>query len=67
MGLGLHPYFANRAQAVVTANLPGHWRWDDELMPIAQQKNPLAGALASGSEVTGLPVAAEFTGWTVAP
>lgn len=63
MGLGLHPYFANRAQAVVTANLPGHWRWDDELMPIAQQKNPLAGALASGSEVTGLPVAAEFTGW----
>ena len=62
-GLGLHPYFANRAQAAVTATLPVHWRWDEELMPVARQTNALAAALAGGCELARLPVAAEFAGW----
>ena len=63
MGLGLHPYFANRAQAALTVALPVHWQWDHELMPVAKQINPLAEVLARGHNVAGLPVTAEYTGW----
>jgi aldose 1-epimerase len=63
MGLGLHPYFANRTQAALTVALPDHWQWDHELMPVAKQTNPLAEALARGRNVAGLPIAAEYAGW----
>lgn len=63
MGLGLHPYFANREQATLAATLPVQWRWDNELMPIAKETNALAEALARGRKVTGLPVTAEYAGW----
>ena len=63
MGLGLHPYFADRNRARVTANLPIHWRWDAELMPVDTERNPLVDAFCKGTDVAGLPVAAEYAGW----
>jgi aldose 1-epimerase len=63
MGLGLHPYFANRAQATIKASVPVHWRWDQELMPVEEEPNALSAVLVTGRNVMGLPVAAEYAGW----
>jgi aldose 1-epimerase len=63
MGLGLHPYFANRGQATIAASLPIHWRWDQELMPLEEEANALAAVLEKGRSVMGLPVTAEYAGW----
>ena len=62
-GVGLHPYFANRSQALIKASLPIRWQWDSELMPIATEVNPLASDLAIGKRASFMPFASEFTGW----
>jgi len=63
VGVGLHPYFAHRSDAILSANLPAQWHWDDELMPLERGPNPDADAFRRGKAVMGLPVAAEFDGW----
>ena len=63
VGVGLHPYFANRADAILCANLPAQWHWDDELMPFECGPNPDADAFRRGKVVMELPVAAEFDAW----
>lgn len=63
VGVGLHPYFAHRAHAILSANLPAQWQWDDELMPLERGPNPDADAFRRGKAVMELPVAAEFDGW----
>lgn len=63
MGLGLHPYFANRAGATIRASMPVHWRWDHELMPVEEEPNALSAAFVIGRDVRGLPVTAEYAGW----
>jgi aldose 1-epimerase len=63
LGFGLHPYFANRPQARVTMTAPRRWRWDAEMMPIAEESNPNAEGFTNGQAVAGLPVAAEYADW----
>jgi len=63
VGIGLHPYFADRVDAVLSADLPAQWHWDDELMPLARGPNPDADGFRRGKAVVDLPVAAEFDEW----
>jgi len=63
IGLGLHPYFANRAEATITAVLPAHRRWDQELMPTTYERNLLSNSFRRGRSVVDLPVAAEYAEW----
>lgn len=63
MGFGLHPYFANRRQARVTMTAPRRWRWDTQLMPVAEESNPDVDGFSKGQSVADLPVAAEYADW----
>jgi aldose 1-epimerase len=64
VGLGLHPYFANRNEARIKADLPTRWRWDKEMMPVSREPNPDALAfLREGQQVNELAVSAEYTNW----
>jgi aldose 1-epimerase len=63
VGIGLHPYFARRAGAILKAHLPLRWQWDQELMPLERTGNPDAGALLLGKAVVELPMVAEYDGW----
>ena len=64
IGLGLHPYFANRNEARIKAHLPTRWRWDKEMMPVSREPNPAALTFArEGQRVNELPVSAEYTNW----
>ncbi len=63
MGFGLHPYFAHRAGARVKMAAPARWRWDADMMPLAEEANPDAEGFLRGQRVAELPVAAEYAGW----
>ena len=63
IGLGLHPYFAQRTLARLRADLPERWRWDAEFMPVASEPNPDRRAFADGQAIDALPVAAEYSQW----
>jgi aldose 1-epimerase len=63
IGIGLHPYFAQRALARLAADLPSQWRWDQEHMPIASEPNPDRERFRQGLAVDTLPVAAEYAHW----
>jgi aldose 1-epimerase len=62
-GVGLHPYFAQRSLARLSAALPQRWRWDQEYMPIASETNPDRQRLLDGQAVEGLAVASEYAQW----
>jgi aldose 1-epimerase len=62
-GVGLHPYFANRHLATITACLPVRWRWDQEMMPLSPEMNPFAAKFQRGHSAGELPVAAEYADW----
>lgn len=64
MGLGLHPYFANRTSAVIKTKVPNQWEWDSEMMPVRQSSNPRGARLAHGEYVSEMPIASEFEGWS---
>jgi aldose 1-epimerase len=63
LGLGLHPYFANRSDARIKAALPTRWLWDQEMMPVRKAANPVATDLLRQHRVADLPVAAEYADW----
>jgi aldose 1-epimerase len=63
VGVGIHPYFAHRALATLSANLPRQWEMDDELLPAKLVDNPRAFALLRGLHVAEMPVVAEYAGW----
>lgn len=63
IGLGLHPYFANRAEATITAVLPARWQWDQEMMPTTYERNALLDSFRKGRRAVDLPVAAEYAEW----
>jgi aldose 1-epimerase len=63
VGVGIHPYFAHRGDAILSAHLPSQWHWDHELMPVEHGPNPDAAAFREGKAVMELPVSAEFDGW----
>jgi aldose 1-epimerase len=63
IGVGLHPYFAQRPLARLTAELPSRWRWDQEYMPIASEPNPDRQRFQHGLAVDTLPIAAEYAQW----
>jgi aldose 1-epimerase len=63
IGVGIHPYFANRALATVKADLPLRWELDTELMPVALVDNPSAAALLVGQPVPEMPIVSECAGW----
>jgi aldose 1-epimerase len=63
IGLGLHPYFANRDGAKIKAHVPKRWRWDQEMMPVGIEANPDAPAFLRGQCVSDLMIAAEYEGW----
>jgi aldose 1-epimerase len=63
MGVGIHPYFANRSLATIRARLPLRWELDRELMPVAARENPNSPALSRGQRVVQLPVVGEYAGW----
>jgi len=62
-GIGLHPYFANRALAIIKARLPTRWRWDHELMPLCTEPNQMAASFQHGQRASTLPVACEYAEW----
>jgi len=62
-GVGLHPYFACRSLAIIRADLPTRWRWDQEMMPVVTEPNPMAASLSRGEPVGTLPVASEYADW----
>ncbi|HEY4973940.1 MAG TPA: hypothetical protein VII41_10045, partial [Steroidobacteraceae bacterium] len=62
-GVGLHPYFAQRSLARLSADLASRWRWDQEYMPIASEPNPDRQRFQQGLAVDSLPVAAEYAQW----
>ena len=59
VGMGLHPYFANRRGAILRANLPVRWHWDAELMPTHPGENEINPLFQRG-------IAAEHQGGVVA-
>ena len=63
IGVGLHPYFAQRSLARLRVELPWRWRWDQEYMPVASEANPDWRAFVDGQAVNALPVAAEYAQW----
>jgi aldose 1-epimerase len=63
VGLGLHPYFANRNEARIKARLPTRWRWDQEMMPVSMEANPNALTFLQGQPVNELSVCAEYADW----
>jgi aldose 1-epimerase len=63
LGIGLHPYFAHRADAILTARLPVQWHWDEELMPTEATPNARACEFDSGIQALRLPVAAQYADW----
>jgi aldose 1-epimerase len=63
VGLGLHPYFAQRSRATLRAELPRRWRWDQQFMPLKDEPNPQRRDFLHGRPIAGLPVAAEYTHW----
>ena len=63
LGFGLHPYFANRADATVKAEVPALWRWDHEMMPVDKEPNPDAARFSRGLRVRELPITAEYADW----
>ncbi|MGH8230767.1 MAG: hypothetical protein ACRESY_02985, partial [Steroidobacteraceae bacterium] len=63
LGIGLHPYFAQRALAQLQADLPQRWRWDAEYMPLASEPNPQREALRRGRPIEALPAASEYADW----
>jgi len=63
IGIGLHPYFPRRSEAILTAKLPQRWLLDKELMPLELQQNHHACELAGGAAVSSLPVQCEFWDW----
>jgi aldose 1-epimerase len=63
LGIGLHPYFANRHGAVIAAGLPVRWQWDRELMPTTREPNCHEPHYARGMAAADLPVAAQYCGW----
>ncbi|HEY1725359.1 MAG TPA: hypothetical protein VGF89_08045 [Steroidobacteraceae bacterium] len=63
LGIGLHPYFAQRELAQLQADLPQRWQWDDEYMPLSSATNPEREALRRGRPIHGLPAACEYAGW----
>jgi aldose 1-epimerase len=64
MGFGLHPYFANRSEALIRARLPSRWQWDDEMMPVRQEANPYEHRFTHGQRVSDLPATAEYADWS---
>jgi len=63
VGVGLHPYFAQRSLAQLRADLPVRWQWDHEYMPVASQINPDRQRFLDGQAIGTLPVAAEYAQW----
>jgi aldose 1-epimerase len=63
IGVGLHPYFANRRSATLRAHLPVHWNWDAELMPTYSEPNARMTEFERGVAGAQLPIAAQYCGW----
>jgi aldose 1-epimerase len=63
LGIGLHPYFANRDGAVLAAELPVRWHWDSQLMPTTREPNSREPQYTRGVAAGQLPVAAQYEGW----
>ena len=63
IGVGLHPYFANRRGAILRARLPTLWNWDSALMPTYSEGNARLGEFEQGMAGAQLPVAAQYCGW----
>jgi len=63
VGLGLHPYFAQRSLATLRADLPRRWRWDQEFMPLKDEPNPQQREFLGARPIAGLAVAAEYAHW----
>jgi aldose 1-epimerase len=63
LGLGLHPYFANRSGATLKANLPVQWNWDAELMPTTSGPNQRRAEFEHGVPAAQLPIAAQYCDW----
>ena len=63
IGVGLHPYFANRRGAILRAHLPTLWNWDAELMPTYAEDNARMREFEHGINAAQLPVSAQYCGW----
>lgn len=64
VGFGLHPYFADRGHAIIKAEVPAQWRWDQEMMPVSIEGNPDAERFRRGQPVSELPITAEYADWS---
>jgi len=63
VGLGLHPYFQNRSEASITADIPNEWVLDEESLPVNFRKNPDAAGFLSGYPSKNLKDMSAYSGW----
>lgn len=62
-GLGLHPYFPLRANALLNAQVDAVWLTDDEVMLTGRVRPPARWDLATGVEVRDMAIDNGFDGW----
>lgn len=63
LGVGLHPYFVNRAEACLTATVPVRRLLDAELMPLEADVAAAGSHLRPRHPVSELPAVNVFEGW----
>jgi aldose 1-epimerase len=61
--LGLHPYFPQRAQARMEAQLPRVWLTDNEALPQQEVSTPAAWSFIPARPVQTVPLDHGFTRW----
>jgi aldose 1-epimerase len=63
VGLGLHPYFPGKTEAVITAQIPNEWVLDQESMPLHCRKNADLDAFLSGKTARSLKEMSAYSDW----
>lgn len=63
LGLGFHPYIAQRARARLTAQVAAMWHSDSALLPTSLAGAPVLARLREGVAAADLLLDNNFTGW----
>ena len=61
--LGLHPFFADAAQACVRAQAPRVWLTDDQCLPLEEVEAPAGWSFAQGRPISAIALDHCFTDW----
>lgn len=63
LGMGFHPFFPHRNDAVITLSTSAIWQSDAELLPTVLETPPLIAALKQGAPARDLLLDNNFVGW----